>query len=265
MKKLIKNSLVLVITIGLGFSLVNGVSAADKIDGKCTLTIDKTKNTSMNTAAKATGKCSKSEFGYYAGGNYIVDGALTGTVVNGQRYFTTIMPGFYTYEVTVHTVSKTIGLKAPTVSSISSSDKKVTGTTVPNAKVSVKTGKTILGSTKSDKNGKFNVKLKRSQKAGTKLTISTTKGTETKSKTVIVKYQAPKVNKVRPSSTKVTGKTVSNAKVSVKVGSKVIGTAKANKTGNYTVKIKKQKVGTKLSIVAVKSKISTKTTIITVK
>lgn len=266
MKKFIKNSLIAMTTFGLSFSLLQQASfAKEKVDGKCSITIDKSKHTSINNSAKATGKCGNLVKGFYGSGNYIVTGGYDGIVVNNEKYNVTIMPGFYTYEVTVHTVANTIGLKTPTVSSVSSLDKKVTGSTVPNAKVTVKAGKNILGSAKADKNGKFNVKLKKSQKVGTKLTVSITKGKETKSKTVIVKYQAPKVNKVKPTATKVTGTTVSMAKVTVKSGSKVLGTATANKKGSYTVKIKKQKVGTKLSISAVKSKITTKTTTVTVK
>lgn len=69
---------------------------------------------------------------------------------------------------------------------------------------------------------------------------------------------------VTPSSTKVTGITESKAKVTVKAGSKVLGTATANKSGKYTVKIKQQKVGTKLSITASKSGNTTKTKIVNV-
>jgi uncharacterized repeat protein (TIGR02543 family) len=54
---------------------------------------------------------------------------------------------------------------------------------------------------------------------------------------------APKVNKVTSMTTKVTGKAEAGSTVVIKVGTKVIGTAKADKYGKFTVSIKKQKIG----------------------
>lgn len=267
MKKIFKSGLLTIAAIGLSLTLVQGgASAEEKIDGKCTITIDESKHTGDNNKfAEATGKCNKRVVGYYAGNQYHVMGGHDGTVVDGEKYNVTIMPGFYTYEVTVHASSQVKSLVAPKVTSVGSMDKKVTGTTEPKVQVAVKSGKTTLGKTTSDKNGKYTVSLKKAQKAGTKLTVTATKGKESKSKTIIVKYKDPVVKAVNSKSTNVTGTTESSAKVTVKVGSKVIGTATANKSGKYTVKIQKQKVGTKLSISAAKSGNTTKTKTVTVK
>lgn len=264
LKKIIKSSLVAVATIGLSFSLTHGASAEENIAGKCSITIDKTKHT-MEHRAIATGACAKRVTGFYGAGHYTVFGGHDADVVDGEKYLVSIPPAFGYYEVTVHTVGSVSSLKAPVVSSVGVSDKTLTGTTEPNVKVTAKAGKTTLGSTTADKNGKYTIKLKKTQKVGTKLTVTVIKGKETKTKTVTVKYKAPKVNAVKPTSTKVTGTTESKAKVNVKVGSKIIGTAVADKNGKYTVKISKQKVGVKLSVLAVKSGISTKTTTMTVK
>lgn len=264
LKKILKSSLVAIATIGLSFSSIHGVSAQDNVVGKCSITIDKTKHTSEKPA-KASGACGKVAEGYYGAGLYHVDGYHTGIVVDGQKYLTTIMPGFYTYEVTVHTVGQVQSLKVPTVSLVGASDKKVTGVTESKVKVTVKSGKTTLGTATSDKNGRYSVTLKKTQKAGAKLTVTVTKGKEKKTKTIIVNYNAPKVNAVHSTSTKVTGTTEPKAKVTIKVGSKVKGTAIADKKGKFTVKISKQKAGTKLSITATKSGNSMIPTMIIVK
>lgn len=266
MTKIMKKSLLVLASIGLSFSLVQSASAVEKmVDGKCTITIDQSKHTGDNNRfAEATGKCKKRVVGYYSGNQYHVMGGHDGTVVDGEKYNVTIMPGFYTYEVTVHAIRQNHSLVAPAVSSVGTSDKKVTGKTEPKVKVVVKSGKTTLGTSTADKNGKYTVSLKKSLKVGTNLTVTAKKGKESKSKTIKVKYKAPVSNVVNPTSTKVNGITEYKAKVTVKAGSKVLGIATANKSGIYTVKIKPQKVGTRLSITASKSGNTSKTKIVTV-
>ncbi|MGG3941521.1 Ig-like domain-containing protein [Peribacillus psychrosaccharolyticus] len=151
----------------LSFSFVLGASAEEKIDGKCSITINPSIHTGDNDKrAKATGKCGKLVTGYYAGGNFHVTGGHDGTVVDGEKYNVLVMPGFYTYEVTVHAIRQNQSLVAPAVSSVGTSDKKVTGTTEPKVKVVVKSGKTTLGTSTADKNGKYTVSLKKSLKVG---------------------------------------------------------------------------------------------------
>lgn len=60
----------------------------------------------------------------------------------------------------------------------------------------------------------------------------------------------PSVNTIANNKTVITGKTESYATITVKNGPKVIGTAKANFNGAFSVKIKKQKEGTTLKIIA---------------
>lgn len=61
---------------------------------------------------------------------------------------------------------------------------------------------------------------------------------------------APKVYTVSSNSTAVKGKAEANANIIVKAGKKTIGTGKANKKGDFSIKIKKQKANTVLSVTA---------------
>ncbi|OCA89871.1 hypothetical protein A8L44_02740 [Bacillus sp. FJAT-27986] len=144
---------------------------------------------------------------------------------------------------------------APSVNTVSDKSTTVAGKTEAGAKVTVKSGSKTLGTATANSKGNYTVKIKK-QKAGTSLSVTATDkaGNTSKAKNVKVADKtapsAPSVNTVKSSSTKVTGKTESSAKVTVKVGSKTLGTATANSKGNYTVKIKKQKAGTSLSVTA---------------
>ena len=143
----------------------------------------------------------------------------------------------------------------PTVKEVSDKTQTVTGKTEAGAKVTVKAGKKTLGTATAKKNGSYSIKIKK-QKAGTSLSITAKDkaGNTSKAKKVTVKDKtapaAPSVNKVTISSTKVTGKTEAGAKVTVKAGKKTLGTATAKKNGTYSVKIKKQKADTALSVTA---------------
>lgn len=72
--------------------------------GKCTLTIHK-KNLGPDNRVYATGDCSKDVEGWYGGSqsnNYLMGGAYTGIVKNGQKVKVFIPTGIYSeYEVTV--------------------------------------------------------------------------------------------------------------------------------------------------------------------
>lgn len=113
----------------------------------------------------------------------------------------------------------------------------------------------MLGSAKATSKGTFSVKIA-VQKAGTKLTITAkdSAGNVSSSASVtvvdVVAPSKPTVKKVDDNDKVVTGKAEANSTVTVKVGSKTIGSAKATSKGSYSVKIKAQKKGTTLSITA---------------
>ncbi|WP_237682242.1 Ig-like domain-containing protein, partial [Heyndrickxia coagulans] len=157
-------------------------------------------------------------------------------------------------ETTVTVIDKTAPA-APKVGEVSDTSTVVTGTTEAGAKVTVKSGSNILGTATADSTGAFKVTIAK-QKAGTKLVVYAEDAAGNKSGettvTVIDKTApaAPKVGEVSDTSTVVTGTTEAGAKVTVKSGSNILGTATADHTGAFKVTIAKQKAGTKLVVYA---------------
>ncbi|MDE6625183.1 MAG: hypothetical protein K2K56_02295 [Lachnospiraceae bacterium] len=90
--------------------------------------------------------------------------------------------------VTLNASYKTVGkLSAPKLKSYKAGSKKITGTAVKGAKITVKVGKKTY--TATAKNGKFTVKLKSKLKKGTTIKIKATKSGYTASKTVTYKVK----------------------------------------------------------------------------
>ena len=140
------------------------------------------------------------------------------------------------------------------VNTVYTTAKKVTGTTLKKAKVTVKVGSKIK-TVKSNSKGKFTVKIPKQKKSGKKITVRVykTDGTQYANKTVKVKKRLS-VNKVYTSSTKVKGTTKWKKKyVKVKIGNKTYGGKVTNK-GQFTIKIPKQKKGTKITVGIYKKK-----------
>ncbi|WP_419882321.1 bifunctional 2',3'-cyclic-nucleotide 2'-phosphodiesterase/3'-nucleotidase [Peribacillus sp. B-H-3] len=138
--------------------------------------------------------------------------------------------------------------KAPSVSSVTDHDRKVTGKAEAASIVTIKAGKTIVGWAKADKYGKFSVSIK-TQKANTVLSVTATDKAHNVSKAtaVIVKDKtapkSPSVHPLKTSSTLVYGKAEPRSYVYIRSSNKTIGWTTASKTGNYAIKIKKQKAG----------------------
>jgi subtilisin family serine protease len=146
----------------------------------------------------------------------------------------------------------------PVVNRVDDNDLKVTGKSEAGSKVIVKAGKKTLGTGTATSKGTFSVKISK-QKAKTKLSITAADKAKNTSKTKVATVvdktapAAPTVKTVYDRDTKVTGKAEAGSTVTVKAGKKKLGSAKANKSGNYSVKIKKQKKGTKLTVTATDS------------
>jgi hypothetical protein len=157
---------------------------------------------------------------------------------------------------TVIIVKDTTAPKNPTVYEVRDYDKAVRGKSEAYAKVTVKIGSTTLGYKTADKYGNFSVYVKSARKAGTVLSVTSTDKAGNISAVTKVKVKdktapgIPAVNKVTARSVYVTGKAEANSTVYVKAGSRVIGYAKANKSGSYSVKIVKQKAGAALYVYA---------------
>ncbi|GKU84775.1 Ig-like domain-containing protein [Niallia sp. NCCP-28] len=145
---------------------------------------------------------------------------------------------------------------APKINPVADKDTKITGTTEEYATITVKTnGKTLKTGT-ANANGVFSIAISK-QKAGTKLTITAADGAKNTSKatsvTVIDKTApgAPSVTgTISDISDKITGKAEANSTITIKNGKTKVAAGKTNSKGSYSLTIKKQKAGTKLSITA---------------
>jgi hypothetical protein len=143
----------------------------------------------------------------------------------------------------------------PILTTLTDRDTFVKGTTEPNAGIIVKVGSTVIGTGTADKTGLFQIKIQK-LKAGTKITVSAKDAMGNVSGNVsitVLDKTAPSVPSVKALSdrdTLVKGTTEAMARLTVKVGTKVIGTGAADKFGNFQVKMTKLKAGTKVSVTA---------------
>lgn len=159
-----------------------------------------------------------------------------------------------------------------TVNKISNKTTIIKGTTPGDRDINIKVyvnGKEKY-SMKSNAFGNYSKKIAK-QKAGTKLKITATDSAgnkTTKNSTVADKIapKTPTVNKVYKTAKKVTGKAEKKSTVYVYKGKKYLGKTTANSKGKFTVKIAKQKAGSKLSVYAKdQAKNKSKTKKVTVK
>ncbi|KRD84576.1 modulator protein [Bacillus sp. Root147] len=142
----------------------------------------------------------------------------------------------------------------PTVNTLTEKSTAVTGTGEKNASIYIKVGGKIIASGKIDGNGKFSVKIP-AQKAGTEVT-AVLQNKVGYSPYKIVKVQdttppaPPVVDAITSLSTFITGKTEANAVITIKSGTKLIASGKADSKGQFKVTIPKQKAGVKLAVTA---------------
>lgn len=146
--------------------------------------------------------------------------------------------------------------KKPSVKRVTNKDAYVTGKAPAGYTVNIKNAsKKIIGSAKADASGAFKAKIGK-QKEYSVLYVSASADAYRESAEVKVTVadaippNPPKINSVSDKSTELKGKTEANAAITVKAGKKTIGTGKANKKGDFSIKIKKQKANTVLSITA---------------
>ncbi|WP_129691683.1 Ig-like domain-containing protein [Gottfriedia acidiceleris] len=154
-------------------------------------------------------------------------------------------------KVTVSKIKDTIAPNAPSVNRISNISTTVSGKSEANAMITIKKGTIVLKTGKATSTGAFSIAILK-QLSGTTLSITATDASKNTSKSTTVKVvtapKTPTVNKVSINSTTITGKSEPTTTVYVKSGSKLIGSAVTSSKGTYSVKIPKQKLGTKLSI-----------------
>ncbi|WP_370295176.1 Ig-like domain-containing protein [Rossellomorea marisflavi] len=157
----------------------------------------------------------------------------------------------------------------PIVNKIGDSDDVITGKSERDSQVVIKIGTKLLATGKAGANGTFTIGIKK-QKSGVKLSVFASDQTGNKSESVITTVidntapNAPVVNEVTDKDTKVTGKAESGAYITIMAGQKKLATGKSSNKGTYSIAIKKQKAGVKLSVTATdesknKSKVKTTT------
>ncbi|WP_158651604.1 Ig-like domain-containing protein [Mesobacillus jeotgali] len=144
---------------------------------------------------------------------------------------------------------------APKVNVLGNNSTTVTGTAEKYAVIKIKKGSTVIATATVKADGKFSAAISK-QNAGTVLSVTATDKAGNVSSTIKttvldkIAPAVPTVNTVYYYHTSVKGKAEAYSYITVKKGSTVIGTVKANSKGYFTVKIKKQKRGTKLYVTA---------------
>ncbi|WP_066067113.1 Ig-like domain-containing protein [Neobacillus soli] len=152
----------------------------------------------------------------------------------------------------------------PKVNPVDDNDKSMTGKAEAYSKITIKNGTKLFSTVNVDKYGNFKLSIK-PFKAGTKLYFTATDKNKNISKVTTVKVadKTPPstltVNKVSKTSKYVSGKTEAKASVTVKVGSKTLGSGKSDSKGYFKLKIKPQKKNTSLSVTAKDSSGNSKT------
>ncbi|MEC1502737.1 Ig-like domain-containing protein [Bacillus sonorensis] len=153
------------------------------------------------------------------------------------------------------TVADVIPPHAPKINPVSDNSKEIKGKTEAGAQVTAKVKGKTIGSAKANGKGEYRLKIAK-QKAGTTISVTAKDKAGNTSKTAKITVidktppSTPKVYTVSSNSTAVKGKAEANANIIVKAGKKTIGTGKANKKGDFSIKIKKQKANTVLSVTA---------------
>ena len=218
-------------------------------DGKVKINLDKvTEGATVALYDKNGNEITKEYSPYIFGVEPIIDLNL-----KKDKYYIVVEPRSWdgvssqTYRLKVSYSDKT-----PSIKTITDQSTNISGQAETNAKVYAYVDKKKLGSTKASK-GKYLIKIPK-QKAGTLITVYLVdaNGVRSGSKSVKVLDRTPPavpaVNKVTKKSTFITGKGEKYATVHVYQKNKKLGTAKVNKSGQFKVRIKKQKKKTVLSI-----------------
>ncbi|AOH54910.1 hypothetical protein ABE28_011155 [Peribacillus muralis] len=201
----------------------------------------------------------------YLGSEYEDDVELRAYDVKKGTYYIGVYDQDYEYDIDDNTEDDMYAIATgfvddvepskPTVNKVDNNDKVVTGKSEASSTVIVKNGSKVLGSAKATSKGTFSVNIA-VQKAGTKLSITAkdSAGNVSSSASVtvadVIAPSKPTIKKVDDNDKVVTGKAEASSTVTVKAGSKTLGSAKANSKGTYSVKIKAQKKGTTLSVTA---------------
>jgi hypothetical protein len=140
----------------------------------------------------------------------------------------------------------------PTVYGVSSISTKVTGKAEAYSSVEVKVGTKRIGTGKTDVYGKFSAVIPK-QTPGTIISVYVIDKAKNRNAKTDVKVSdktppaRPVINAISPKTTTVTGRAEKYSIITLKVGTKVIGTKKADSYGKFSIKISRLKAGTKVT------------------
>ncbi|MFD2617529.1 Ig-like domain-containing protein [Terrilactibacillus laevilacticus] len=142
----------------------------------------------------------------------------------------------------------------PTVYTFGDNQTTVSGKAEVGSSITIKLGNTIIGQGTTSNKGTFTVTVKSKQKAGTTLIAYATDAAKNQSSGTSFKVidktapSKPTVYRFGNKDTYLSGKTEAYGKITVKVGNKVIGSAKADSKGSYKAKVAKQKAGVAVAV-----------------
>ncbi|MHA7138165.1 Ig-like domain-containing protein [Rossellomorea arthrocnemi] len=156
-------------------------------------------------------------------------------------------------EATKTTVQDKTAPVKPTVNPVGDQSTAITGQAEQNTTVIAKIGTVEIGKSTVTATGDYTILITK-QKAGTEVSVYAVDsgGNQSEWTTVIIEDQTapskPVVNPVGDQATTITGKAEANSTVYASVESKEIGKAPTNHSGEFTISIGKQKIGTEISL-----------------
>ncbi|KON90069.1 hypothetical protein AF332_26860 [Sporosarcina globispora] len=138
-------------------------------------------------------------------------------------------------------------LNSPVINPIDDNDTKISGTTVANATITVKSGSVVIATGKADSNGIFSIKIKQ-QKAGTELSVYAKDKTGIQSETTKVKVldrkdpNAPKDPEItsfiiKNREVQIKGTAEANTTIIVKINNREVTKVKVSSKGTFSVKL----------------------------
>lgn len=161
--------------------------------------------------------------------------------------------------------------EAPIVNQVTDKSTSISGTAEAASIVRVKVAASEIGSVQASADGKFALSITK-QKAGTNLTVTAADKANNVSPTATLTVKdatapsAPIINNVTDEATSISGTAEAGSTVIVNAGAEEVVQGTTAATGNFTVAIDPQTVGTELSIVAVDAagnkSAATKTTVV---
>jgi hypothetical protein len=201
-------------------------------------------------------------------GNFTLN--INPVAAGSKLYFTaTDAAGNTSSVATIVVVDKTPPA-APKVNPIGDNSKLISGKAEANSTIIIKNGGNAFRTITADRYGNFAATLTTPFKAGTKLYFNAKDkaGNVSATTTVTVADKTPPVltvNSVYHTYIYVTGKSEKGASITIKVGSKVLGTGRVDSYGHFKVRIAAQRKGTVISVIAGDAAKNNRTVNVTVK